>query len=1471
MLLFKKKFFLSILFSFLLKIFLNIELKDFIYSEESFKESEEIIYNNINSSKIIEVTESNSNQYKGELNGESENNIELILFDSLTYQNSKNLKFKGLEFGIIILAGDMKIYKYLCKTYPDCTTITKKNSIELISINTYISEVFEAYEIANLKSNEKNYIFVICEEKENNICKYEIIYHRIEGYRFLWNDQRIIKYLGNSQEDDDNYQDDKYIIFLRPNTRSIIDLIVYSGDAFIIMSDGSFNDYDCNYVLENIGLNQKWIFTCNDTFQFKYRFHVRANEYGAVYSIYFQQISLFNEEKFPLEMTTMHSLNFQKKLTIKPYNEEINSYYTIFNPINCDLKIKANDIIDNKIMENQDIIVDYGIIIKGHISYTIENKNKNNDNKCLFSMSSFHYNREDSFIILTESNPFSAILNSKFDKIRMLFPYATSEQNPKILIRITLYEISPFELIIKVGSNPEKKMDIFQSTDILISNETYNNLYNLTYKRICPIKIIVKYLGNKNNNLAIDVKIKTMSNIPYLIKPEKYFPDMDLNLNKQYYLAILNKNSKGFISLNFRRGAGYAIGKIIFNYIRGNDGKIDISLQNSENSLEYDALEQKLFYEKKQTEKCNNFCYLIFEVHPTIIYNNAQEYHTFSEYYLIFKNNQNENNIKYINIPNDEFILGNINTNEIDYYQFNFPKKISILRIDFESDNCQIILSFNTDDFINNEKIIKYEGNGENQIFEINKNDFISFYDEIFESNLNIKIKIELKYQNSNFSNTKYKLRITANIDILRNITTIDTSLPVYCDKSIIPINKENYCDYLMSINEINYYNLVELYAFSEKKERKLEIYAKIVDSNYFMKLLYKENYIIEWPNRNNFTYSNINSMDLMNLNILKFNLHRNYSYKILIRVYINGNFPVTLISNLINQHNYLLPIPFYQQIMHINKNFNNGLMFDLSNSYNLHFHLIEKNNPLDIQINSNKYSLLRIHDRLIVNANNNKRNLIIIRNDHNDNNNICFLRYYKINKNLFFEKINIGIKNEFIYDRPRKEFLYFAKVEDIEGNIFFNSIFNELSPYNQIDQNIHNNFTEIFEIIGYLLTKTQMNNLSIESMYMNELNLALKIYNGIFDCPHKQGNFIIPKEDIIKFKNEINEDIYIFISIKTSSENKLAYKSISLTITLLQDNEKFEPVPPNTHLTNYFKKHTTNVQHYYKIEKTKDDNKDIILEFSSTDKNIKFELLDSNKKNELSFEIIKSQEEIGKKLIKIKNEFNEAFLLVKRNNFSENNIFYTFKYYFRENYTFLYKYNPNATYVYINDDLLSITIDKIKYFYSGKITKCNYYFRLYEIIKENINDYNILTSLNGKNPYYTFKIFSSDSSLNDKDDTYVMKIPIPFENGKKYFIDIIAETLSKETEYLAYKRLFPNKKDDKSDNKKIYIIVLSIIGVIIICASILIIFIFIYKKDNNNLKNNIEKISFFSGEQKPGGNSTTFEDDNIDDDGIIF
>ena len=31
-----------------------------------------------------------------------------------------------------------------------------------------------------------------------------------------------------------------------------IDLIVYSGDAFIILNDGNFNDYDFQYKIENL-------------------------------------------------------------------------------------------------------------------------------------------------------------------------------------------------------------------------------------------------------------------------------------------------------------------------------------------------------------------------------------------------------------------------------------------------------------------------------------------------------------------------------------------------------------------------------------------------------------------------------------------------------------------------------------------------------------------------------------------------------------------------------------------------------------------------------------------------------------------------------------------------------------------------------------------------------------------------------------------------------------------------------------------------------------------------------------------------------------------------------------------------------------------------------------------------------------------------------------------------------------------
>ena len=1453
-------FFISIFFSLFLIISLkNIELTNL--NDETYKESEEIIYNNINSSNILEIIE--NSPYRNELVGENGNNIDLILYDSFPYQNSQNLKFKGLEFRITILSGEMKIYKYLCKTYPDCTTITKKNSIELIPLNGFISEIFEAYEIANLEENEENYIVVICEEKKSNFCKYEIAYHRIEGYHYLGNHQGFLKYIGYGEEENDVYQDDKYIINLKQNTITIIDLIVYSGDAFIIMSDGTFNDYDCKHNLENIGLNQRWILTCKDIFQFKNKFHVRANGNGAVYYIYFQQIVSINEEQFPLELTIMHSLNTSKNMKITLEND-FRNYYTIFNPINCDLKIKKGN--KNIVIKNQDVILDYGEM-RGSIDYNIENKNS--DTICFFYVSSFYYMREDSFIILTESKPYSAILNSEIRTIRMAFPFATSNKNPKLLIRITLYEINPLELIIKVGSNPEKKMNILQSTDIIISNETINNLFNLTYKRICPIKIIAKYLGNENTDIIIDVNIKTMNTIPYLIKTEKFLHDINYINNQQYYLAVLNKNSKGFISINTKRGAAYIYGKIFTTLIRRNDGKIELPFRKSEKSLNYSFIQQKLFYEKKDTKDCYNICYLIFGIEPIKIYGNGNINNIFdlSEYSLLIKNiNSNENNIKYINIPNDEFIMGNTGLNEFDYYQFNFPSKNNILRIDFESENCQMTLSFIND--FNIEKKIKYEGNGDNQIFEIPKKNFISYFNE----NINIKIKIELKFQNIDYFNTKYKFKLSSPIDLLRDINIIDTSLPVYCDKSLNPINEYNYCDYLMNINAINNFNLLELYAFSQEKERKIEIYANIVDSNYFMNFLYKENLVIDWPNKDNYNYSSINKTNDINFNILQFNLDRNHSYKILIRVYINGNYPIALISNLVNQQNCFLPIPLYKQIIHISQNISTGLFFNLTNSYNLHFQSIEKNAPFNFQVNKYKCNLQSYNDRIIVNSVNERGDAIVIsRKDIKNKTNICYVRYYEINLHLHLEKINIGKRNDFIYDFLRNEFLYYSKIEDIEGNLFFNIIFNEFGYLRNIDENIHANYSENFDIKGYLFTQTQMNNFSINSNYLSKLNTTLRIYNGYYNLPHKQGNFIIPKEDLLDFKNQTNEDIYILINISKSTENTALYNFFHSTITLLQDNEKDESIPPNTYLSNYFRKKSTNIQHYYKIEKTTED-QEIILEFSCTDKKIFIEILNPNEEKIINFEILKNQEEIGKKLIKIKNEFDYVILLVSSKNSPDYNIFYTFKYYFIRNFTFLYKYNPNASYVNINDDLLSITIDKIKYNYSSIIAKCNYYFRLYKLYNKNMNDYTILTALNDENPYYTYKIHFSDSSLNDKKDIYEMKIPIPFKKNRKFFIDIIAETManSNGNEYLAYNRLFPIQNDD-SDNKKIFIIIFSIIGIILICAGVLLIFIFIYRKDNKNMKENIQKISFFAGEQKPCGNSTTLEDDDIEDDGNIF
>ena len=413
-------------------------------------------------------------------------NIKVHTYDNYIYvydSQSKYLNKKGIEFNIEILSGEFKIYKYLCN-FKSCEIDFKSEKLnELFPILGYLSYTVKADKIVDkLNPGQNNEAYSIVIQCITPNCSYQIKYHKIEKYRVLKNGEKFLKYIKNDNINE--YIDDKYIIPLNTRSKTIVDLIVYSGDAYLLLTDGAYNDYNMNCTIEDFISNERAIFEpiknssndyeINKAINFENKIHIRTNE-GGIYYIYVQTIPDDEEsqEILPMETTIMYSIINSTKIEINSNNFDNENFYILFNPINCDLEIEhlAENKTDILITKEQNALMDYGKM-SNFISYNIKkyHQTQKDENYCFFMISSYYYNRNNSYILLPESKPFRAILNSHIDTIRIIFPFATTKRNPKILLRISLFSLNNIILVINIGSHNITQF-LSQSNDILISKD----------------------------------------------------------------------------------------------------------------------------------------------------------------------------------------------------------------------------------------------------------------------------------------------------------------------------------------------------------------------------------------------------------------------------------------------------------------------------------------------------------------------------------------------------------------------------------------------------------------------------------------------------------------------------------------------------------------------------------------------------------------------------------------------------------------------------------------------------------------------------------------------------------------------------------------------------------------------------------------------------------------------------------------
>ena len=79
-------------------------------------------------------------------------------------------------------------------------------------------------------------------------------------------------------------------------------------------------------------------------------------------------------------------------------------------------------------------------------------------------------------------------------------------------------------------------------------------------------------------------------------------------------MAKILKNEEGEIYFNYKYFSGELLGKLI--NIDKTSWKNRYDLPKKNEYLTYDNLRQKIIFTKKETEKCDNGCYLFVDVHP---------------------------------------------------------------------------------------------------------------------------------------------------------------------------------------------------------------------------------------------------------------------------------------------------------------------------------------------------------------------------------------------------------------------------------------------------------------------------------------------------------------------------------------------------------------------------------------------------------------------------------------------------------------------------------------------------------------------------------------------------------------------------------------------------------------------------------------------------------------------------------------
>ena len=1420
----------------------------------------------------------------------------------------KEIMYNGDEvnYNVKTLQGITRSYYVYCESYPSClynnytqldNEIKRGNKNIAILKGTHNMVTHSSYynEEESEISSKQHLLLVFC--LNSTMCKFETSFFSEQTVMNLKPDNAYFQHLSTY---DSNLFRLHFYKKYQTIEKLIFSLTTFNGNLNIELIKGHEN-YEKQY--HYAGNKQIIIFEPNNDDADDIDIKILCN-YNSFFSLGYSMLSteieesIFIDEGASIIHTIFGRIGQMKTFKMKNNRKEENANYLVnFYSLNCKVKINRDkELIESDNNYSQDLITSENkYYLRDIYEYTLEVIDMDNtikeDPMCFVQISNLEmnsnnllldYNEERSITIPAEYDV-QINLEKSLQEIKLLYPHSSPKEN------IYFDFILEQELEIKINFSIES----FQIAQYIISRRqlipiTKNQIEGICKeKELCCIMITISANIPENvDKINVRINAKTKNNDPTFIKRGELKKDTLIEDQISYYYTEINKNEVGYITVNFNRASGEVFAKILNieeteERLNNEDdprfwlGKYNLPSKKSPNDLVYNPFTKNVYYSNELTTHCYKACFALLVIKATIKADDNQLLPKSYDISIAVHEDEESTLIeRSIDIPVNEYIIGSISSenqlvNYFQYYTFDVLTDSDIIYIDINSEACNLYVkigeekpTIKTADFI-------FMTKGEESVYEINIKDKI-FKDQEITSlkGKRFTFAIGTTYADTLYT-TLYAFRLRTPKKDKIDLINMNTDQVGLCS-----IKKNSYCYFLINVKgEEKNVNEILMHAFSADKTE-LKLFANILSNdiiNSGNKELIEENL----PNEEKADFKSTDNYikDYLRFNVEEGKKNNSQSF-ILVGVFSNNDTIVNFISTFYKYANNFKANSFTKQIFLLLKDQkvvlefpeNLNLIVKIISIYGEGELLYENEDDLN-----DKHRLHGSNDEISFMHRN--RNIMVRSIEEQE---FGFYLIYNLRPEENYDNILYGSSTLFNLEKDKNEkidfpLIYYCKLNNNNKPVDFNINILDLELENIRPNNNNNNITKDrnnFQILGVITKKSIVLGKKM-NQYVNPDMSDAKY--GTYDQALHIGKVHFSSGDIKKYslkqeeEGEINEDMYLYVTISKSPTNNNIYKKIASDISILpSDNVKFKAHIRQYNYGNILQEFSFNRYHLV----SDDENARIMkIEFAKNNINIDFTITtpdSSDYKKNMTF--LKAETKYGRNIILIKiPESYDAYLNVFLKDKSKIN---------NEKLNVVFRYDVFETQEESETEGCTLKSEEITYTFNNNTLNLqikpmqkedkniNALYSIRIIPQDNAHEEEILDSISlysFENEYIYNKEFNSDI---DNIDININDFP---SKEAYYYVSVFATSLDTK-QFLAYKlitigdRNVPNYNSN-SKYRVMMIILFAAVGVLVL---VLIIVIIRMKRQNAKLEDEVEvlKINFDEESEKKNKKISLLGDD---------